>query len=254
MSQQRQTKGSETGGQFAASANPESTVMLAPEKQAEPRKGKQVYFAVFFDDVTKTWHEDPEYMRDGQQVYDNARNNGNWEPVGAHDDLFGEAWISLKANLIKTEPNPSEFDVEIAEHEQAILDTQKEYEETYVDADYDDLIDLKKGIIDHHEAITRLQRMKIDALHAQLEQLRANESSFDLEAAVAERVIDATALDASFTGEKIDETEALVREYFKDDPTNVFENGLGQILDREADEFMRRQRGALDEILGGEKP
>lgn len=261
--QKRDPKGTSTGGQFAPDVNAESTLQLVDETtkalpltNAEreslgmpPRKGKQVYFAVFYDEATKTWREDPDYLRDGQHIYDNARNNGNWEPVGEHEELSREAFSSLKANLLGAAPVPSEFDAEIAEHEAAIVANQKEYEDTYEDADYDDLLDLKTGIIEHYEEIARLQRMKLEAQRVEFEQI-ADESSFDLEDAIAARVVDTIVGEAIITDVEEEKIQSAVREYFKDDPTNIFENGLGQLLDREADTFVTRQRSQLAEIIG----
>jgi hypothetical protein len=249
MNQKRQPKGTNTGGQFAPDVNAESTLALTPETPAKPEKGKQVYFTVFYDEVTRTWSEDPEYMREGQHIYDNARNNGNWEPVGEHEELSQEAFASLKAKLFGAAPEPSQFDSEIAEHEAAIVATQKEYEDSYEDADYDDLIDLKTGIIEHYEEIARLQRMKLEAQRVEFEQFAA-ESSFDLEDAIAARVVDNVVGEAIITDVEEEKIQSAVREYFKDDPTNIFENGLGQLLDREADTFVTRQRSQLAEIIG----
>lgn len=250
--QRREPSGTNVGGQFAPQVNPESTLVLPPEPSAEPPKGRQVYFVAVYDEATRTWGEDPEYMREGQQVYDNARNDGNWEPWGAHGDLVAEAANSFKARLIGTGPSPTEFDSQIAQYQVDIAEIQKEYEDTYEDADYDDLIDLKKGIIERHEEIDRLQRMEIEAQRVLIERLQANQSSFDLEAAVAERVISTIECDAQadMTQDEAHQVEQMVGDYFASDQSRIFENGLGGLLDREADEFIKAKKSALDGILG----
>ena len=58
--------------------------------------------------------------------------------------------------------------------------------------------------------------------------------------------------DAHATHEQANQIEELAREYFKKGPTHGFDNGLGHLLDVDADAFIKSRRDKLAEIVGDE--
>ncbi len=247
--QKREPKGTKTGGQFAADVNPESTLALAPEAPAKPRKGKQVYFTVFYDEVTRTWHEDPEYMREGQHIYDNARNNGNWEPIGEHEDLSREAWNGLKMRLLGADPKPSEFDAKIAKCETEIARLKNEFNANCDngDGDSDLLLDLQAEIVGNYEKIARLQQMNLEAQRAEIAKLKSSRSGFDLEGSMAGRIrerIGPLYDDSQQYNEAVEKVRAVIGDWSPD--YEAFDDAIGE----EASDVMREKRDELVAIFG----
>lgn len=85
MSQQRQPKGTETGGQFAASVNPESTVDLAPVKDETKRTQSDEYLEQLAEQAVETFDN---WMEAGaEQSPDEDWNE--WSHADA-EEFFGQ--------------------------------------------------------------------------------------------------------------------------------------------------------------------
>lgn len=159
--------------------------------------------------------------------------------------------ISNDAPRLRSYVDPAS-DLTMTQRYLAVADIQADVDKLRRNmADVDDLDEWEDGS-EYLETLASVQAELIDHQQAIIERLRAAESSFDLETAVTERVISAVETDAQadMTHDEADRVEALVRAHFKDDPSDIFENGLGQLLDKEADIFMRQRKTELAEIVG----
>ncbi len=256
----RQPKGMSTGGQFAPDVNTESTVLLADETKPtirviNPNERTDCYFVAQerWETLSTEEAEDAEIVRRTDESVWLRLGDGRMVIVRdgllAFDEDAVEEALSKPSSRTYVNPNS---DLTMAEREQVVRDIERDVADLKTKIESHNASDDWEDGSEYEEVLLHVQEELVSHQKAIIEQYRAQESSFDLEAAVAERVIATIEADAQadMTHEEANRVEELVHTYFKGDPSDIFENGLGQLLDKEADIFMQQRKDELAEIVG----